>query len=132
MEQVAFGKHHRANRKTDGVLQRFFADHDFGTATTNVDNECDALVSRQVRQSARICKSTFFGARDDERASSEYCFGLIQKHCCVSCATTCFGSSDANGSHFMLLDERCIVLQPSNGSCNGVFVQRVVMHNATT
>ena len=32
----------------------------------------------------------------------------------------------------MLLDERCIVLQSRNGSSNRVFVQRVVVHDATT
>ena len=47
--EVAFGEHHGANRKTDGMLQRLFANHDLGAATTDVDDQCDAVVRWKMR-----------------------------------------------------------------------------------
>ena len=44
MTQMAFGEHHSSYWETDSMLQRLLTDHDFGTATTNINHQSDAVM----------------------------------------------------------------------------------------
>ena len=46
--QFAFGKNNRANRETHGVSKLRVADHHFGAATADIDNQRGAIVGGEV------------------------------------------------------------------------------------
>ena len=128
--QFAFGKNNSANRETHGVSKLRVANHHFGAATADVDNQRCAIVGGEVRNGAGKCQTRFGFARNDFGAKAQHLFGCVEEYCRVSCASACFGGRYSHEAAPVLSDERFVLLQPIYCAFDCVGLQLVAVHHA--